>query len=233
MELSYSSNFRHRSNPLIGLPVQHDAVAPARCSLPIVGVGVSAGEPEVLAHFMSHVPMGSGLAFVVVQHPDATHQGIPAEILQRATSMKVMRVRDRTKVRADRVYITPLSKDVEILQGFLHLLEPTAVHGTHLPIDVFLRSLAHEQRERSVGVLLSSTGSDGALGLLAIKEQAGMVLAKDLSRFGFHVVPRGAAHNGGADVVARVEELPVRILSFLLSAAAGCEENSAWLRSTV
>ena len=116
---------------------------------------------------------GSGMAFVIVQHLDPTHKGIMPELLQRATGMKVIQVKDRTTVQPDCVYVIPPNKDMSILHGVLHLLEPAAPRGLRLPIDFFLRSLAQDQQEHSIGVILSGMGSDGTLGLRAIKEKGG------------------------------------------------------------
>src|SRR6185503_11777318 len=132
------------------------------------GIGASAGGLEALEQFFEHVPENSGMAFVVIQHLDPTHKAMMAELLQRTTPMPVLQVEDRLEVEADHVYVIPPNKDMSILHGVLHLLpRPT---GLNLPIDFFFRALAEDQHERSVGVLLSGMGSDGTLGLRAIKE---------------------------------------------------------------
>jgi chemotaxis response regulator CheB len=154
----------------------------ASVSFPIVGIGASAGGLEALEQFLRHVPPGNGMAFVIIQHLDPTHKAIVCELLQRVTSMKVMQVKDRTKVRPDCVYVIPPNRDMSILHGVLHLLEPAAPRGLRLPIDFFLRSLAMDQQERSIGVILSGMGSDGTLGLRAIKEKAGVVLVRSRRR---------------------------------------------------
>jgi two-component system CheB/CheR fusion protein len=189
----------------------------ARTSFPIVGIGASAGGLEALEHFLSHVPKNNGMAFVIVQHLDPTHKGIMPELLQRATSMKVIQVKDRTRVRPDCVYVIPPNKDMSILHGVLHLLEPAAPRGLRLPIDFFLRSLAQDQQERSIGVILSGMGSDGTLGLRAIKEKAGVVLVQAPATAKFDGMPRSAVDAGLADIVAPVDELPGKILSYLQS----------------
>jgi chemotaxis methyl-accepting protein methylase len=179
---------------------------------PIVGIGASAGGLEALEQFLGHVPAGSSLGFVIVQHLDPTHKGIMPELLQRITSMKVRQVKDRTRVRPNCVYVIPPNKDMSILHGVLHLLEPAAPRGLRLPIDFFLRSLAQDQQERSIGVILSGMGSDGTLGLRAIKEQAGVVLVQDPATAKFDGMPRSAVDAGLADIVAPASELPGRIL---------------------
>jgi two-component system CheB/CheR fusion protein len=188
---------------------------PARTSFPIVGIGASAGGLEALEQFLGHVPAGSGMAFVIVQHLDPTHKGIMPELLQRDTGMKVFQVKDRTPVRPDCVYVIPPNKDMSILRGVLHLLEPAAPRGLRLPIDFFLRSLAQDQQERSIGVILSGMGSDGTLGLRAIKEKAGVVLVQEPATAKFDGMPRSAIDAGLADIVAPVDELPGKIIAYL------------------
>ena len=184
-------------------------------TLPIVGIGASAGGLEALELFLKHVPEGSGLAFVIVQHLDPTHKGIMVELLQRTTRMPVVQVRDRQKVAPDRVYVIPPNKDMSILHGVLHLLEPAAPRGLRLPIDFFFRSLADDCQARSIGVILSGMGSDGTLGLRAIKERAGAVFVQTPASAKFDGMPRSAIDAGLADVVAPAEELPGRIIEYL------------------
>ena len=190
-------------------------VAPARVWFPIVGIGASAGGLEALERFLSRVPRNSGLAFVIVQHLDPTRKGIMPELLQRTTSMKVLQVKDRMIVQPDRVYIIPPNKDMSILHGMLHLLEPASPRGLRLPIDFFLRSLAQDQQEHSIGVILSGMGSDGTLGLRSIKEKAGVVLVQDPATAKFDGMPRSAIDSGLADIVAPADDLPGRILGYL------------------
>ena len=191
------------------------AGAPASATFPIVGIGASAGGLEALDQFLGRVPTGSGMAFVIVQHLDPTRKGIMSELLQRATGMKVIEVKDRTTVRPDCVYVIPPNKDMSLLHGVLHLLKPTATRGMRLPIDFFLRSLAQDQQEHSVGVILSGMGSDGTMGLRAIKEKAGVVLVQEPATAKFDSMPRSAIDAGLADIVARAEELPGKILAYL------------------
>ena len=190
-------------------------VSPASVSFPVVGIGASAGGLEALEQFLAHVPKGSGMAFVIVQHLDPTRKGIMPELLQRATGMKVIQVNDRTQIQPNRVYVIPPNKDMSILHGALHLLEPASARGLRLPIDFFLRSLAQDRQEHSSGVILSGMGSDGTLGLRAIKEKAGVVLVQDPATAKFDGMPRSAIDAGLADIVAPVDQLPARILAYL------------------
>ena len=209
-----SSPARRRKTPAkVARP--ETTVPPASVSFPIIGIGASAGGLEALELFLSHVPKHSGLAFVIVQHLDPTRKGIMPELLQRTTGMKVIQVRDRTTVQADHVYVIPPNKDMSILHGTLHLLEPASPRGLRLPIDFFLRSLAQDQQEHSIGVILSGMGSDGTLGLRAIKENGGVVLVQDPATAKFDGMPRSAIDAGLADIVAPGDDLPGRIIAYL------------------
>lgn len=154
------------------------------------------------------------MAFVVVQHLDPTHKGLLVELLQHATSMKVLQVKDRMRVKPDRVYVIPPNKDMSILHGVLHLLSPVAARGQRLPIDFFLRSLAEDRGDRAIGVILSGMGSDGTLGLRAIKESAGAAFVQEPATAKFDSMPRSAIDAGLADVVAGAEELPEKIIGY-------------------
>jgi two-component system CheB/CheR fusion protein len=154
------------------------------------------------------------MAYVVIQHLDPTHKGAMVELLQRATSMPVAQVTDRQTVEPDCVYVIPPSKDISILHGVLHLLPQTSPRGLNLPIDFFFRSLAEDGQERSIGVVLSGMGSDGTLGLRAIKEKAGAAFVQSLASAKFTGMPQSAIEAGLADVVAAADELPARIVAY-------------------
>ncbi len=194
---------------------QPEAARKSSRSFPIVGIGASAGGLEALELFLANVPENSGMAFVIIQHLDPTRKGLMAELLQRGTTMKVIQVKDRTRVKPDCVYVIPPNKDMSILRGVLHLLDPVASRGLRLPIDFFFRSLAEDQREHSIGVILSGMGSDGTLGLRAIKEKTGVVFVQEPSSAKFDGMPRSAIEAGLADVTAPVEALPGKINAFL------------------
>jgi len=182
---------------------------------PIVGIGASAGGLEALELFLTHVPPGCGMAFVIVQHLDPTHKGIMPELLQRTTVMEVIQVRDRMQVMPNCVYVIPPNKEMSILHGVLHLFEPTAPRGLRLPIDFFLRSLAEDRQEASIGVILSGMGSDGTMGLRAIREKAGITLVQEPASAKFDSMPKSAITAGLADLIAPVEELPGKIINYL------------------
>jgi two-component system, chemotaxis family, CheB/CheR fusion protein len=192
-----------------------NAPRPGTGSFPIVGIGASAGGLEALEEFLRHVPARSGLAFVVVQHLDPTQKGLLPELLQRATGMPVRQIKDRTRVQPDSVYVIPPNTDLSILRGVLHLLAPASPRGLRLPIDGFLRALAADQREQSIGILLSGMGTDGTLGLRAVKEQGGLVLVQAPASAKFDSMPRSAIDAGLADVVASAAALPGQLLATL------------------
>jgi two-component system CheB/CheR fusion protein len=180
---------------------------------PIIGIGASAGGLEALEQFLRNVPERTDMGFVVVQHLDPTHKAILVELLQRVCKMPVVQVKDRMRVEAGRVHVIPPNRDMSILHGVLHLFPMPTTRG--LPIDFFFRSLAEDRGNRAIGVVLSGMGSDGTLGLAAIKEKGGATFAQSLASAKFTGMPRSAADAGLVDVVAPVEELPGRILAFL------------------
>lgn len=181
----------------------------------VIGVGASAGGLEALEQFFAQVPAVSGMAFVVIQHLDPHHQALLPDLLQRITPLTVTQAGDRMKVKPDWVYVIPPNKDLSILRGKLQLLEPSVTRGPHLPIDSFFRALANDQRERAIGVILSGMGSDGTLGLRAIKENAGLAVVQAPDSAQFDSMPRSAIDAGLADVVAPSQQLWEKILAYL------------------
>ncbi len=205
---------RRPRKPTVTAPLEMQG-AEARAPFAIVGIGASAGGLKALELFLSKVPPGSGIAFVIIQHLDPTHKGVMPELLQRATSMKVSQIKDRTKVQPDCVYVIPPNKDLSILHGVLLLLDPAAPRGLRLPVDFFFRALAQDRQELAVGVVLSGMGSDGTLGLRAIKEKGGVVLVQDPATAEFDSMPRSAIDAGLVDIVASAEDLPGKIIDCL------------------
>ncbi len=182
---------------------------------PIVGIGASAGGLEALEQFFCNVSPNSGLAYVVIQHLDPNYVGIMPELLQRTTQMKVVQASDRLQVEPNHVYVIPPNKSMSILNGFLYLFRPVELHGLRLPIDYFFRSLAEDLQEKSIGVILSGMGSDGSLGLKAIKEKNGIVLVQDPLTAKFDGMPQSAINSVIIDIQASAKELPEKLISFL------------------
>ncbi len=181
---------------------------------PIVALGASAGGLEALESFLKHVPVDSGMAFVVVQHLDPQHEDMLPELLQRRTELPVCRIEDGMTVVPDRVYVIPPNRDLSILHGVLFLLEHPVESGPRQPIDFFFRSLAEDWRQRSAAVILSGMGMDGSAGARAIKEQCGVVFVQDPASAKFDSMVRSAIDEGVADVIAPAEELPDRIAEY-------------------
>jgi two-component system CheB/CheR fusion protein len=197
---------------------QEDAEAapapPANDAFPIVGIGSSAGGLEALEQFLRHVPEHSGMAFVIIQHLDPGDRGAFVELLRRSTGMPVEQAHDGQKVEADHVYVIPPAKDISLLHGVLHVMPQGSPRGLNLPVDRFFRSLAEDRQERAIAVVLSGMGTDGTLGLRAIKEKGGATFVQALTSAKFDGMPRSALDAGLADVVAPAGELPPRILAF-------------------
>lgn len=198
--------------PAASLPGPDSAFGGAKPTFPIVAIGTSAGGLEALGQFLAHVPAGSGMAFVIVQHLDPDHAGMLPELLQRVTPMVVLQARNRMKVKPDGVYVIPPNRDLSILHDRLVLLEPVAPRGLRLPIDLFFRALADDRREQAIGVILSGMGSDGCRGLRAIKDAGGRILVQAPESAGFDGMPRSAIDTGLVDVVAPAAELPARLV---------------------
>jgi two-component system CheB/CheR fusion protein len=190
-----------------------------KTNFPIVGIGTSAGGLEALELFLSHIPKDCGMAFVIIQHLSPDHIGNLPELLQRSTNMKVQQVNGNTKVQPNQVYVIPPGKDMSIRSRTLSLQNSTISHGLRLPIDLFMRSLAADCAEQSIGVILSGMGSDGTLGLRAIKEQEGLTLVQEPASAKFDSMPKSVIDAGFADIIAPAEELPARIIDFVCSAA--------------
>ena len=182
---------------------------------PVVGIGSSAGGLEALELFLKNVPSPCGMAFVIVQHLDPTHKGIMVELLQRVTAMPVCEVTDHLAIKQDHVYLIPPNRNMSILHRKLYLLDMVKPRGLRLPIDFFFRSMADDLQHHSIGVILSGMGSDGTLGLRAIKEKGGGVFVQEPASSKYDGMPRSAIDEGLADVIASADTLPAKIMAYL------------------
>ena len=174
---------------------------PPRSDFPVVGVGASAGGLEAFRQLLGALPSDTGMAFVLVQHLDPSHESILAELLAKGSRMPVSEVRGDTAVEPDHVYVTPGRNDIAIEGDVLKLVPRLTTGGRHLPIDSFLRTLAEARGSKAVGVILSGTGSDGTLGARAIKAEGGIVFAQDLESAPHDGMPRSAIASGCVDLV--------------------------------
>jgi two-component system CheB/CheR fusion protein len=186
-----------------------------RGSFPVVAIGASAGGLEALQDFFDHMSSDSGMAFVIIQHVSAEGKSMLGPLLEKHTQMQVVSAQDRTRVEPDCVYINPPGSDVSLFNGEILLTEPERGRGARYPIDHFFRSLAMDLGHKSVCVVLSGTGSDGTLGLRAIKEAGGLTIVQDPGQAKFDGMPRSAIETGLVDLVVRVEDMPRELLGYV------------------
>jgi two-component system CheB/CheR fusion protein len=187
-----------------------------KAGFPIVGIGASAGGLAAFEAFFSGMPaeIDPGMAFVLVQHLAPDHKSILSELVKRYTRMQVFEVEDGMAVQPNCAYIIPPNRDMAFLDGTLQLLEPAAPRGQRLPIDFFFRSLAQDQHERAICIVLSGTGSDGTLGVRAVKGEGGMVMAQNPESTEFDGMPRSAAATGLVDYVLPPAEMPAQLIAY-------------------
>ncbi|WP_372958204.1 chemotaxis protein CheB [Marinobacter sp.] len=181
----------------------------------IVGIGASAGGLASLEDFFRHTPPDTGMAFLVVQHLDPTQKALLPELLQRYTDMPVREAEQNMPVQADAVYVIPPNRELRVQNGTLRLAQPARPRGLRLPVNVLFSSLASAQNDRAIAVVLSGMGSDGTLGLQAIKATGGLTVVQDPASAQFDAMPKSAIAAGCADIVAPAAELPSRILAYV------------------
>ncbi len=182
----------------------------------VVGIGASAGGFQALSEFLGPLTIHCGMGLVVIQHLDPAHKDNLVEMLGRTTALPVVPIQDGLVVEDGCVYVLPPGYDLRIHEGGLRLLEPTDPHNHWLPIDGFFRSLAADQGERAIAVILSGMGRDGCLGLRAIKAKDGASFVQDRESAKFDGMPGSAIDEGLADVVAPAGELAARITDYVL-----------------
>jgi two-component system CheB/CheR fusion protein len=180
---------------------------------PIVGIGSSAGGLEALQELFTNMPSDTGMGFVVVSHLDPSHVSILPEILSKSAAIPVYQAKDGMEVKPNNIYVIPPNKTMGILHDKLVLLEIKEPHGLRLPIDFFLRALAQDRGGAAICIILSGSGSDGALGLKAIKGEAGLAMVQEPGSAKYDGMPRQAIDSGLADFVLRPSEMAARLVS--------------------
>ncbi len=180
---------------------------------PIVGMGASAGGLEAFEQFFRSMPPDSGMAFVLAPHLDPDHASLLSEILQRSTAMPVVEAQDQMAVAPNGVYVIPPNRDMAIFHGVLQLSVPGQPRGQRMPIDAFLRSLADDQGENAIGIILSGTGTDGTLGLRAILGAGGVSLVQEPATAKYDGMPASAIGAGYATHILPVEKMPGALLA--------------------
>lgn len=180
----------------------------------IAALGASAGGLDPLEKFFEHMPADAGIAFVVVQHLAPDHPTALPEILARHTEMPVEQIQNNTKAVPNRVYVIPPNATLTIKNGLLQVIAPVQARGFRTPIDSLFISLAQDRGENAVCIMLSGTGTDGTLGLRAIKELGGMAMAQTLETAKYDTILRSAIATGLVDHVLPVEEMPAKLMEY-------------------
>ncbi|MCB0196842.1 MAG: PAS domain-containing protein [Anaerolineae bacterium] len=184
-------------------------------TFPIVGIGASAGGLEAFEQFFTHMPPDSGIAFVLIQHLDPTRKSMLVELIQRYTRMPVRQAKDKLPIEPNCVYVIPPNYDMKLQKHTLRLLKPTAPRGARLTIDFFLRSLASEQKDRAIGIVLSGTGTDGTLGIQTIKGAGGMAMVQLPETARYDGMPSSAIATDLVDFILPPEQMPIYLINFL------------------
>jgi len=180
-----------------------------------VGMGASAGGLQAIESFITHVPENSGLAYIIVQHLSPDYKSLMVELLSKKTKMQVLRAENNMKVLANHVYLIPPRKNLTIFHGKLILKDQDRSSGVNLPIDIFFRSLAEDQKDKAVGIILSGTGSDGTRGVRSIKDNNGLVIVQSEESAKFSGMPLAAYATGLADYVLAPEDMPKALLAYV------------------
>ncbi|HKB16242.1 MAG TPA: chemotaxis protein CheB, partial [Planctomycetota bacterium] len=191
------------------------APPPADRDFPIIGLGASAGGLEAFEKFFKQMPPDTGMAFVLVQHLDATHKSILADLIQRYTKMPAVQVDQGMLIEPNHVYVIPPNRYLAVEGGAFRLSKSGESPGQKMPIDFLFRSLAADRGEKAIAVILSGTGTDGTLGLKAVKESGGMVMVESERSAKYDGMPRSAVATGIVDYVLPVEEMPAKLIHFV------------------
>jgi two-component system, chemotaxis family, CheB/CheR fusion protein len=182
-----------------------------KTSFPIVGIGSSAGGLEALQELFTQMPLKTGMGFVVVSHLDPSHISILPELLMKCTKIPVQQAENEMAVQPDHIYVMPPNKRMGILQAKLILFDLLEPRLLRLPIDFFLRALAQDRKSTAICIILSGSGSDGALGSKEIKNEGGLVIVQDPATAKYDGMPRQAIESGLADFVLRPSEISARL----------------------
>ncbi len=184
-------------------------------SFPVVGIGASAGGLEAIEGFLSSVKLGCNMAFVIIQHRATESKSIMVSLLKKYTDLEVTEIEENVEVRPECIYLNPPHKDVIIEDGWLCCGDFVNSSGTRLPIDYFFRSLAKDQEEHSICIILSGTGTDGTLGLKEIKAAGGMAMVQQEKQAKYSSMPRSAIDTGLVDFVLPVERMQPELLKYV------------------
>jgi two-component system CheB/CheR fusion protein len=191
---------------------EQNALRPSILDFPVVGIGASAGGLQAIKLFFENMPQDNGMAFVIILHLSPDHQSIADKIIQESTKMPVLQVTETVPIEKNRVYVISPAQRLAMNDGFLEVHPCDPAQGRHASIDLFFRDLADVHRERAFCLVLSGSGSDGAVGLSRIKEQGGVTLAQAPEDAEFDSMPRAAIDTHLVDLVLPVVEMPQKLL---------------------
>ena len=181
----------------------------------IVGIGASAGGLEAIIAFFENVPADSGLSFVLIQHLSPDYKSMMPDLLAKHTNMDVKEVTNNLTVKPNCIYPIPTNKNITIQNGKLQLKDRPDPKLLNLPINIFFKSLAEDQGEKAIGVILSGSGSDGTIGIESIKQHDGLVIVQDPKTAAFENMPVSAMGSGLVDIVSHPAQIPNAILQYI------------------
>ena len=188
------------------------AVRPKRGGFLVVGLGASAGGLEAVRKLLGALPADTGMAFVLIQHLDPAHKSMMVDLLARDTAMSVFQAADGMSIQPNCLYVIPPKAHLSVHDGLLRLSQPPVRPGAHLPFDFFLNSLADNYGKRAVCVILSGTGNDGSVGLRAVSEKGGLVIAQDPGDTTYEGMPRSAIATEAVNLVLPAAKIPEAII---------------------
>ncbi len=197
-----------------GVPRNPDTRERSELPFPVVGLGASAGGLIALKQFLEQMPKNSGLSFVVILHLSPKHESVADKVLQASTRMPVTQVQEATPLERNHVYVISPNQDLTMSDGYLHVAPSERPRGHHVAIDLFFRTLADTHQDRAVGIVLSGTGSDGAVGIARIKEQGGVTFVQSPEDAEYDDMPRNAIASEQIDFVLPVTEIPNKLIEW-------------------
>ncbi|MDQ0739783.1 chemotaxis response regulator CheB [Pseudomonas sp. W4I3] len=193
------------------VPQRKDLI-PSTLNFPVVGIGASAGGLQAVKAFFEHMPQDCGMAFVVILHLSPDHQSVADKIIQESTRLPVIQVSETTPIEKNRVYVISPAQHLLMNDGYLSVSPSVREGGSHIAIDLFFRDLADTHKERAFCLVLSGTGSDGAVGVSRIKEQGGITLVQSPEDAEYDGMPLAAIETQMVDLVLPVVEMPQKLL---------------------
>jgi two-component system, chemotaxis family, CheB/CheR fusion protein len=188
-----------------------EGASPQSGQFPIVGVGASAGGLEAFTQLFRNLPADPGMAFVLIQHLAPAHESMLTELLSKTTAMPVKEVKDGMTVAPDNVYVIPPETEMVIFQGVLHLTPREKTRGQYMPVDSFLRSLAQDRENNAIAVILSGSGSDGSMGIRAVKGEGGIVFSQDETAQ-YDGMPKSAIDTGCVDFIMPPDRIGAELI---------------------